>query len=37
LAALGYCSDTYRLPLCEMEAEAVEAMVREYLRLTAET
>lgn len=36
LAALGYCSDTYRLPLCEMEAEAVEAMVREYLRLTAE-
>ena len=28
LAALGYCSDTYRLPLCEMEAGAVDDMVR---------
>ena len=36
LASLGYCTDTYRLPLCEMEAGAVETMVREYLRLTAE-
>ncbi len=36
LASLGYCSDTYRLPLCEMEAGAVEAMVREYRKLTAE-
>jgi 4-hydroxy-tetrahydrodipicolinate synthase len=28
LAALGFCSDTYRLPLCEMEAGAVDDMVR---------
>ena len=34
LAALGYCSDTYRLPLCEMEEGAVEALVREYRKLT---
>lgn len=37
LAALGYCTDTYRLPLCEMEAGAVEALVREYHKLTAVT
>ncbi len=28
LASLGYCSDTYRLPLCEMDAGAVDVMVR---------
>ena len=28
LASLGYCSDTYRLPLCEMEAGAGDDMVR---------
>ena len=28
LAALGYCTDTYRLPLCEMDAAAVDDMVR---------
>ena len=37
LASLGYCTDTYRLPLCEMEAGAVEELVREYRKLTAET
>ena len=36
LAALGQCSDTYRLPLCEMDAGAVDALVREYHKLTAE-
>lgn len=36
LAALGQCSDTYRLPLCEMDAGAVAALVREYHKLTAE-
>ncbi len=34
LAVLGYCTDTYRLPLCEMEAGAVEALVREYRRIS---
>jgi len=36
LASLGYCTDTYRLPLCEMEARAVAELVREYQRLTTE-
>lgn len=36
LASLEYCSDTYRLPLCEMDAGAVEELVREYQKLTAE-
>jgi len=36
LAALGYCSDTYRLPLCEMEAGAVSAIVRLIQQLDAE-
>ncbi|MBQ7299087.1 MAG: dihydrodipicolinate synthase family protein, partial [Clostridia bacterium] len=36
LAALGYCSENYRLPLCEMEAEDVEALVREYHKLTTD-
>ena len=36
LASLGYCSENYRLPLCEMEAEDVEALVREYHKLTTD-
>lgn len=34
MAALGYCADTYRLPLCEMDAGAVEMLVREYKRIS---
>lgn len=36
LASLGYCSDTYRLPLCELDADAVDTLMREYHKLTAE-
>lgn len=28
LAALGYCSDAYRLPLCEMDSSAVDMILR---------
>lgn len=34
LAALGYCSDTYRLPLCEMDRDAVDVMMRMVKRLS---
>ena len=34
LASLGYCSDTYRLPLCEMDRDAVDVMMRMVKRLS---
>ena len=37
MARMGLCADVFRLPLCEMEEDAVEAMVREYRKLTAKT